>query len=141
LKSAVILYASLALLAAPALAQTKASQKVPELKLGAGGDQFAVNQKDFELIAPQGYRWEISSAGGLEYKFKTDLFRNVWMNQIVIDDLEVHMDGAPAWLEFDGEGTILVQFATVRPGEYRWWVDGLEDKGMAGKIIVKDPPK
>ena len=38
------------------------------------------------------------------------------MNQIVINDLEVHMNGAPAWLEFDAEGTIQVQFATVRPG-------------------------
>lgn len=116
---------------------TKSSQNVPELKLGTPDDQFAVNQKDFELIAHQGYRWKISSAGGLEYKLKTDLFRDVWMNQIVISDLEVHMNGAPAWLEFDAEGTIQVQFTTARPGTYKWWVDGLEDKGMAGTITVK----
>ena len=40
------------------------------------------------------------------------------MNQIVIEDLEVHMNGAPAWLEFDAEGTMQVQFTTVRPGIY-----------------------
>ncbi|MGK9052508.1 hypothetical protein QTA58_12670 [Neorhizobium sp. CSC1952] len=116
---------------------TRASQNVPELILGSKDDNFAVNQKDFELIAGQGYRWKITSAAGLEYKFMTDLFRNVWMNQIVINDLEVHMNGAPAWLEFDAEGTINVQFTTVRPGEYTWSVPDLADKGMTGKIIIK----
>ncbi len=116
---------------------TRASKNVPELILGSKDDSYAVNQKDFELVAGQGYRWKITSAAGLEYKFATDLFRNVWMNQIVIDDLEVHMNGAPAWLEFDAEGTINVQFTTVRPGEYTWSVPDLADKGMTGKIIIK----
>lgn len=131
------------LAAVPALADdddqkpTRSSQNVPDLMLGKEGDQFAVNQKDFTLISPQGYRWKISAAGELEYKFKTDLWREVWMNQIVISDLEVHMAGAPAWLEFDDEGTIQVQFTTVRPGTYKWWVEGLEDRGMTGTITVK----
>jgi len=116
---------------------TRASKNVPELILGTKDDQFAVNQKDFELIASQGYRWKITAAGGLEYKFHTDLFRDVWMNQIVIDDLEVHMNGAPAWLEFDADGTIQVQFSTVRPGTYTWSVPDLADKGMKGTITIK----
>lgn len=135
---------AICLAAAPALAdddndqkRTRSSQNVPELMLGKEGDQFAVNQKDFELISNQGYRWKISAAGELEYKFKTDLWRDVWMNQIVISDLEIHMAGAPAWLEFDDEGTIQVQFNTVRPGTYKWWVEGLEDRGMTGTITVK----
>ncbi|OCP34970.1 hypothetical protein [Ensifer sp. LC163] len=116
---------------------TRASKDVPELVLGSAADSFAVNQKDFELIAGQGYRWKITSAAGLEYKFATDLFRNVWMNQIVIDDLEVHMNGAPAWLEFDSAGTMQVQFTTVRPGNYTWSVPDLADKGMKGTITIK----
>ncbi len=116
---------------------TRASKDMPELILGSAQDSFTVNQKDFELIAGQGYRWKITSASGLEYKFATDLFRNVWMNQIVINDLEVHMNGAPAWLEFDAEGTMQVQFTTVRPGSYTWSVPDLADKGMKGTIIIK----
>jgi len=116
---------------------TRASKDVPELILGSTADNFTVNQKDFELIAGQGYRWKITSAAGLEYKFVTDLFRNVWMNQIVINDLEVHMNGAPAWLEFDAEGTIHVQFTTIRPGSYTWSVPDLADKGMKGTIHIK----
>jgi hypothetical protein len=122
--------------AAPAKV-TRASKDVPELVLGSADDSFTVNQKDFELIAGQGYRWKITSAAGLEYKFVTDLFRDVWMNQIVIDDLEVHMNGAPAWLEFDSEGTMQVQFTTVRPGSYTWSVPDLADKGMKGTITIR----
>jgi hypothetical protein len=116
---------------------TRASKDVPELILGSAKDTFAVNRKDFELVSGQGYRWKITSAAGLEYKFVTDLFRNVWVNQIVIHDLEVHMNGAPAWLEFDSEGTIQVQFTAVRPGSYTWSVPDLADKGMKGTITIK----
>jgi len=122
---------------AKAPAVTRASKNVPELILGSKDDEFTVNQKDFELVAGQGYRWKITSAAGLEYKFATDLFRNVWMNQIVINDLEVHMNGAPAWLEFDAPGTINVQFTAVRPGKYTWSVPDLADKGMKGTITIK----
>ncbi|HEY6630428.1 MAG TPA: hypothetical protein VIZ90_03155 [Rhizobiaceae bacterium] len=122
---------------APAEKPTRASKDVPELILGSKEDQFTVNQKDFELISGQGYRWKITAAGGLEYKFFTDLFRNVWNNQIVINDLEVHMNGAPAWLEFDADGTMQVQFSTIRPGVYTWSVPDLADKGMKGTITIK----
>jgi hypothetical protein len=123
--------------AAPGEKITRSSKNVPELILGTKEDQYAVNQKDFELIAGQGYRWKISAKGGFEYQFHTDLFREVWMNQIVINDLEVHMNGAPAWLEYDSDGTMLVQFTTVHPGTYTWSVPALADKGMKGTITVK----
>lgn len=116
---------------------TRASKDIPELILGSKDDQFTVGQKDFVLIACKGYRWKISAAGGLEYKFHADLFRNVWMNQIVINDLEVHMNGAPAWLEYDADGTIQVQFSTVRPGVYTWSVPDLAERGMQGTITTK----
>ena len=123
--------------AAAAEKPTRASKDLPELILGSKEDQFTANQKDFELISGQGYRWKITAAGGLEYKFHTDLFRNVWNNQIVINELEVHMNGAPAWLEFDADGTIQVQFTTVRPGIYTWSVPDLADRGMKGTITIK----
>ncbi|RUU13324.1 hypothetical protein EOD23_04820 [Mesorhizobium sp. USDA-HM6] len=116
---------------------TRSSKNLPELVLGSGKSSYDVNRTDFELVAGQGYRWKISAHGGFEYKFMTDLWRNVWIDQIVIDDLEVHMAGAPAWLEFDDAGTIMVQFHSVRPGEYTWSVPDLADKGLKGKITIK----
>ena len=50
---------------AKAPAVTRASKNVPELILGSKDDEFTVNQKDFELVAGQGYRWKITSAAGL----------------------------------------------------------------------------
>ncbi|WP_235911792.1 cupredoxin domain-containing protein [Mesorhizobium xinjiangense] len=117
--------------------RTLSSQDVPELIIGSPEDDFAINQADFELLSDQAYRWKITSNGRLEYKFHTDLFRHVWMNQIVIEDLEVHMNGAPAWLEFDSDGTIQVQFNTVRPGIYSWSIPDLADRGMQGTITIK----
>ena len=47
------------------------------------------------------------------------------------------MNGAPAWLEFDAKGPITVQFQTIRPGRYDWYVEGLdEEEGMKGTITV-----
>lgn len=114
------------------------SQDVPELILGSAESEFVTNHKHFVLRAGQGYRWNITSAAGLEYKFRaTDFFRNVWFNQIVIDDLEIHMAGPPAWLEFDAMGTIAIQFTTIRPGDYEWHIDGLDGaQDMKGTITV-----
>jgi hypothetical protein len=64
-------------------------QEAPRVGAGKRRQPFAVNTKDFALISGQGYRWPISSSGGVEYKLHTTLFRHVWMNQIVINDLEV----------------------------------------------------
>lgn len=114
------------------------SQIITPLVLGQGGQPFKVSHTDFYLRAGQAYRWDIKSEGDIEYKFNApDFFRNVWMNQIVIDDLEIHMAGAPAWLEYDAHGTITVQFQTVRPGRYDWHVGGLDDEHeMKGTITV-----
>ena len=114
------------------------SQDVPTLVLGSAETAFVTNHKHFVLRAGQGYRWNISSAGDLEYKFRaTDFFRNVWFNQIVIDDLEIHMAGPPAWLEYDAKGTITIQFTTIRPGDYEWHIDGLDGaQDMKGTITV-----
>ncbi len=120
----------------PAL--SRSSQDVEELVLGSADSDFAVNKKDFVMRAGQAYRWRISSDGALEYKFRApDFFRNVGFNQIVISDLELHMAGPPAWLEYDAKGTIQIQFNTVRPGNFEWWIDGLDGaQAMKGTITV-----
>lgn len=117
---------------------SKSSQDIPEMILGSAEKPFITNHKHFVLRSGQGYRWKISSAGDLEYKFHAnDFFRNVWFNQIVIDDLEIHMAGPPAWLEYDAKGTIAIQFTTIRPGDYEWHIEGLDGaQDMQGTITV-----
>lgn len=128
-------------LSAPAQAVdlAKGRTDLPELVLGnKEGNDYAVSQKEIEMESGKSYRLSITAKGGKEYKFfAPDFFRNTWINQIVINHLEIHMQGAPGHLEFDDQGTIHVELVTIRPGEYPWYVQGLEGRGMTGKFIVK----
>jgi hypothetical protein len=41
--------------------------------------------------------------------------RNVWVNEIVINDIEIRPMDIPS-LEFDDEGTALISFIAITPG-------------------------
>ncbi len=119
-------------------AVTLTSVTLPPLVLGEDGNDFAVSRNDYVLRAGQSYHFDVTSAGGLEYKFQaSDFFRNIWLDEIVIDDLEVHMAGAPAWLEFDDKGTVSLHFKAITPGRYDWHVgDAKGGKEMKGTITI-----
>lgn len=40
-------------------------------------------------------------------------------------------------IEIEMEGEAEVFFVPIRPGQYAWGCKGLEEKGLAGKFIVK----
>jgi hypothetical protein len=117
----------------------KGRQTLPDLVLGAdNGEDYAVSQKDYELESGKAYQLDIVSKGGKEYKFfAPELFRNIWINQIVINHLEIHGPGSPHHLEWDDEGAIRLEFVVIRPGQFKWWIDGLESKGMTGTFKAK----
>lgn len=133
--------AGLALAATPGGATDLAKNRatLPDLVLGdKNGNDYAVSQKDYELEAGKSYQIDIVSNGGKEYKFfSPELFRHIWINQIVINHLEIHGPGAPHHLEWDDEGAIRIEFVVIRPGNFKWWIDGLEEKGMSGTFKVK----
>ena len=117
----------------------KGRQNLPEIVLGdTSGNDFVVSVKDIEMESGKSYRLDVTSNGGKEYKFMApEFFRMIWMNQIVINHLEIHPYGPPHHIEFDDAGTISLEFVTIRPGKYDWWIEGLEEKGMKGTITVK----
>ena len=133
------LAALLAAAPAGALDLTKKRQNLPDLVLGnEEGNDFVVENRDVEMEAGKAYRLRIVAKGGQEYKFfAPEFFRNVWFNQIVINHLEIHGGGPPHHLEFDDRGEIGIEFVAIKPGEYTWYIQGLESKGMTGKITVK----
>jgi hypothetical protein len=124
---------------ASALDLVKGRTDLPELVLGNGeGNDYAVSQKDFTLESGKSYRLVITAKGQKEYKFfAPEFFRNAWINQIVVNNLEIHMQGPPHHLEFDDEGSIEVEFVVMRPGEFPWFVQGLESRGMTGRFTAK----
>ena len=83
------------------------------------------------------YRWRIQSDGLEEYKLLAPaFFREIWVDQVVIEDKEVKPFGLHA-LEFDREGEIDVWFVPIRPGRYEFYVEGLESQGFSGTFLVK----
>lgn len=83
------------------------------------------------------YRWRIESDGLDEYRLLApELFRESWIDQVVIEDREVKPYGLHA-IEFDDEGVIDIWFVPIRPGTYRYYVEGLEDQGFSGEFVVR----
>lgn len=94
--------------------------------------------KEYQLETGQYYRWRIESDGGEEFLVKAPgLFRNAWVNQIVINDIEVKPLGGIEGVEFDDAGMADVWFVPIRPGNYEYYVDGYESRGMKGTFIVR----
>ena len=130
--------AALALIASsfPLLAEGNLASKpvdLPDLLLG--GD-LSMSQTEYVLETGQYYRINITSDGQEEFAWMApELFRNSWVNQIVVNDLEVKAYGVYS-LEFDAEGTFELTFVPIRPGRYDFWVDGYEGRGMLGAFVV-----
>ena len=100
-------------------------------------DELSLSVNEFELETGMYYRWSIVHDGGEEFQIVApDLFRNSWINQVVINDLEVQPYGLYA-IEFDDEGRIDIWFVPIRPGNYDFWIEGYRERGLAGTFIVR----
>lgn len=107
-------------------------EDLPDLILT--GD-LKVSQTEYNLRTGRYYRLKISADGEEEFAWMApELFRNSWIDQVVVDDLE--FKGTIYSLEFDDEGTFILTFVPIRPGRYEFWVPGYENRGMAGAFNV-----
>ncbi len=129
--------ASLATL--PALAEGNLASRATRLDPLVLGADLSFSVKEFRLETGKYYRWRIESKGGEEFLVQSPgLFRNSWVNQVVIDDIEVKPVGGGIYgIEFDDEGVADIWFVPIRPGEYDYYATGFESRGMIGKFIVK----
>lgn len=109
--------------------------RLPDMVIDSAELSLSVTQ--FELGTGKYYRWRIVHDGGEEFQIVApDLFRNSWIDQVVIEDLEVQPMGLYA-IEFDDEGTIDIWFVPIRPGNYEFWIDGYQNRGLAGTFVVR----
>jgi len=110
------------------------STPLPTLELKGDG---TMSQAEYHIETGKYYRLDITSDGKEEMAwFAPELFRNSWVNQVVVNGLEIKAFGFYS-LEFDDAGTFRIMFLPIRPGTYPFWVAGFEDKGMTGAFIVK----
>lgn len=70
------------------------------------------------------YEIDIVCDGSAELAISgSQFFRNVWIDEVVINDIEIRPLGLDS-LEFDDEGTATIKFIAIRPGQYEIRIPG-----------------
>lgn len=91
----------------------------------------------YELESGKYYEIEIEADGSAEIALAgPDFFRNVWIDEIVINDLEIRPLGVDS-LEFDDEGVMEISFVTIRPGSFSLHVPGTSSDSQRAVFNVK----
>ena len=125
-------------MAGDALAQaglmTGSAKKLEPITLASGKPLAA---KPYELEAGKYYRIDIVADGSQELAIAgPDFFRNVWVNEVVINDIEVRPLGVDS-IEFDDEGTATISFITIRPGTFTLSIPGTHSDSQTAVFVVK----
>ncbi len=125
------------LVAGSAHAEGNLAANGTDLTLSINTIDLKFSQDTWELETGKYYQLDITSDGNEEISVVApELWRNSWINQIVVNDLEVKAHGLYS-VEFDDEGTFNISFVPIRPGEYEIYVPGYQNRGLKGKFIVK----
>lgn len=91
----------------------------------------------YELSAGKYYRIAVQSDGSAELAVSgADFFRNVWINEIVINGIEVRPLGVDS-IEFDDEGKATISFVPIRPGSFVLRVPGTTAESQQAVFNVK----
>ena len=109
---------------------TGGATKLDPITLGSGQP---LTDKPYELESGKYYKLDINSDGTAELALEgPSFFRNVWIDEIVINDIEIRPLGVES-LEFDDEGTATISFVTIRPGSFELKIPGT--KGESQRAI------
>ena len=83
-----------------------------------------VAAKEYTLKSGGYYRIDIEADGSAELALSGgDFFRAVWVNEIVVNDIEIRPMGVHS-LEFDNAGTASMSFIAITPGRYTLSIPG-----------------
>lgn len=127
-------------LPAPALAQSAGLLSrenrvtLPPLTLSAG---VPVGEGPLMLTSGTYYILEITADGSQELALEgAGFFRAVWVNEIVINDIEIRPLGVDS-LEFDDEGTVEMSFIAIKPGRYELRIPGTTGATQGVEIVIE----
>jgi hypothetical protein len=91
----------------------------------------------YELTSGKYYRIAIQSDGSAELALAgPEFFRNMWVNEVVINNIEVRPLGIDS-IEFDDEGEATISFVPIRPGTFVLRVPGTTSNAQQAVIDVK----
>ncbi len=78
----------------------------------------------YDLESGKYYEIKIICDGSGELALSgAEFFRNIWIDEIVINDIEIRPLGVDS-LEFDDEGEVEISFIAIRPGQYTLRIPG-----------------
>ena len=94
-------------------------------------------EKPYELESGKYYSIDLVSDGSAELAIEgPDFFRNMWINEIVINDIEIRPMGVSS-LEFDDDGKATISFVTIRPGTFTLRIPGTTSDSQKAVFVVK----
>ena len=83
------------------------------------------------------YSIDIVGDGSAELQLVApEFFRNVWIDEVVINDLEVRPLGLDS-IEFDDEGTVTIRFIAIRPGIYTLSIPGTSGESQRVELTIR----
>lgn len=83
------------------------------------------------------YQIDIVCDGSAELAISgSGFFRNIWMDEVVINDIEIRPLGIDS-LEFDDEGTATLKFIAIRPGTYELRIPGTTGDTQKATFTIK----
>lgn len=104
------------------------------IELSAGSLKSAGH---YELNSGGYYRIVVKSDGTAETAIEgADLFRNVWINEVVINEVEVRPLGLDS-IEFDDKGEARISFVAITPGEYHIRIRGTTGETQQATFTIK----
>lgn len=103
----------------------------------ATGDGFGISQTEYQMETGKAYKLEISATGIDECTFQTDgFFQNIWLRKVEVEGVEIKAAHIYE-LEFESQSEAEIFFVPIKPGNYAYGCEGLEDRGVAGTFIVR----
>jgi len=91
----------------------------------------------YELESGKQYSIVIEADGSAELAVGgAAFFRNVWVNEIVINEIEIRPLGVDS-IEFDAAGEAEITFVTIRPGTFELRIPGTTAPDQAATFNVK----
>ena len=93
----------------------------------------------YDLETGKQYSLTISADGTAELAISgASFFRNVWINEIIINDIEIRPLGVDS-IEFDAAGEAEITFVTIRPGTFTLSIPGTTSESQSATFNVNDP--
>lgn len=109
-------------------------ETLPSLTLSAG---MPIAEGPLKLKSGKYYIIEIEADGSQELALAgADFFRAVWVNEIVIEGIEIRPLGVDS-IEFDEAGEAEISFVAIKPGTYSIHVPGSTGETQRVEVVIE----